>query len=107
MAVSVLDQSNPLDSAFTRIFPLPLTTMESFMVADSRDEYPMMIDLELRFRGCIDRAAFDAALVFAIARNPLLTCLIEPTKKDSLTWIPTNRLPHVDWAPLGTPLDEN
>jgi hypothetical protein len=105
MAVSALSQSNSIDSAFANIFPLPLTTMESFMVADSHVDYPMMVDLELKLKGSIDRAAFDAGLAFAIARNPLFTCLIEPTKQGTLAWVPTDRMPHVDWAPLGAPFD--
>lgn len=104
MAVSTLSQTDSSALSFDGIFPLPLSAMELFMVADAREGYPMIVDLELRVKGCIERAAFDAGLAFALSRNPLFTCLIEPVR-GSLAWVPSNRLPQIDWAPLGTPLD--
>ncbi len=99
-------QSPVLEDAFASIFPLPLTTFEWFMVADNRADYPMMCDLEVQFQGSLDRSAFDAALKFAIARNPLMTARIE-RQRGGWVWIATPRLPPLDWAPLGTPLDDS
>ncbi len=99
-------RSPVLEDVFASIFPLPLTTFESFMVADNRADYPMMCDIEVQFQGSLDRRAFDAALTFAIARNPLMTARIE-WQRGGWVWIPTPQLPPVDFAPLGTPLDDS
>jgi hypothetical protein len=102
-----LTTASPVEVAapnFAGLFPLPLTPMESFMVADAREDYPMMCDTELQFQGCIDREAFDVALAQAVARNPLLGCLIGRDQAGAMAWTPTYRLPQVDWAPHGTPI---
>lgn len=99
-------QAVDCSAAFARIFPLPLSTMEWFMWADGRPDYPMMCDLELCFRGRIDRAAFDAGLAAAMDRAPLFRALVEPRRKGPPAWGLTDRMPPVDWAPLGTPWGE-
>lgn len=97
-----------IDPAFADIFPLPLTTFESLMLLDSRPDYPMMVDLEMRFDGAIDRQAFDAGLRFAIGRNPLMTSLVRREGKKKIPcWQPSEQLPQVDWAPLGTPIGDS
>ncbi len=90
--------------SFAGVFPLPLSTFEFFMFADTRSDYPMMCDLELHFEGCIDRSAFDAGLALAMARNPLFRALVAGDDRGPLIWELTDRVPQVDWAPLGTPL---
>jgi hypothetical protein len=93
-------------AAFAPMFPLPLSTMEWFMWADGRPEYPMMCDLELHFRGRVNRAAFDAGLAAAMDRAPLFRSLVEPRRKGPPVWVLTDRMPEVDWAPFGAPWGE-
>lgn len=106
--MSVAD-SQTLHSAtrsFASVFPLPLSTMEAFMVADSTPDYPMMCDLELSFRGDIDRSAFEQALAFALDRNPLFTCRIEKRSKGELVWVPAEERPPLKWVGIDDPLDD-
>lgn len=107
MALAQSPSSQTAIPSFDGIFPLPLTIFESLMFLDARPGYAMWADMEARFKGRIDRAAFDAGLAFAIARNPLLNCLVAPAGKHSWQWVPSNRQPFVDWAPVGTPLGES
>jgi hypothetical protein len=88
------------------IFPLPLTTLESFMVADARAGYPMMCDIELEFDGLLRRDAFEVALGFALARNPLFSCRIERGANNGLVWVPADTTPLVQWIGMDTPLDD-
>jgi len=105
MPVAFVEQSSELQRAFGRLFPLPLTAFESFMVADNRPDYPMLCDLELHFQGRIDRAAFEAGLRLALARNPLFTSLVVRDGRRGWRWTLTDRQPPVDWAVWGTPID--
>ncbi|HEX3871531.1 MAG TPA: hypothetical protein VHV77_13900, partial [Pirellulales bacterium] len=84
---------------------MPLTVLESFMVADSRAGYSMMCDVELDVRGTVDRGAFSAALAAALARNPLFTCHVERGPGGALAWVPSNDPPPVQWLSLDAPLD--
>ena len=94
-----------LESVFARLFPLPLTTIESFMFTDAVPDYPMMADLELHFQGNIDRSAFESALALALSRAPLFRSVIQP-HDGKLSWVLTNVHPDIDWAPVGTPLGD-
>lgn len=89
-----------------KIFPLPLTAFETLMYLDSRPGYPMLVDFELSFAGCIDRAAFETGLAFALSRNPLLAALVAPVPhaRHCWQWVRSNQRPAVDWAALGTPI---
>jgi NRPS condensation-like uncharacterized protein len=87
------------------LFPLPLTPLEAFMFADTSPGYSMLCDCELQFTGEIDRGTFDRGLQFALERNPLLRSLVV-TKGKASTWVSTERLPAVDWAPMGEPFHD-
>jgi hypothetical protein len=104
--MSVADSPNTekVAAELAALFPLPVTTFEYFMFADTRPEYPMMCDLELHFEGRIDRRAFDAGLTFGLKRNPLFRALIDTSGPGPLAWKLTDHRPEVDWAPVGTPL---
>jgi hypothetical protein len=106
MSVTHLPQTPRCGPSLVALFPLPLTTMESFMVADATVGYPMMADHYLYFAGRIDRAAFDAGLAFALERNPLLTARVESDGRGGLQWSLGKQSPTVDWAPIGTPVDD-
>jgi hypothetical protein len=108
MAISVADFPSvaSIGKSMASVFPLPLTILETFMLADSRAGYPMMCDIELEFEGRLDRAAFEAALAFALARNPLFTCRIEPGKRGQLQWVLTDEMPVVQWVSMDEPLDD-
>lgn len=106
--MSVADSRTALRAApsFASVFPLPLSTMEAFMVADSTPDYPMMCDLELTFSGEIERPAFEQGLAFALARNPLFCCRIERRSQGELCWVPADEQPPVKWVGLDDPLDD-
>ena len=104
MSLTTAPADASLAPSFAGVFPLPLTPMEEFMIADARDDYAMMCDTELAFEGTIDREAFEAALPLALARNPLLVSLVSRDAAGNHVWVPADRLPTVDWAPLGTPI---
>lgn len=105
MRAPTAESTVDLEPVFARIFPLPLTTIESFMFTDAVPDFPMMADLELHFQGNIDRSAFDSALALALARAPLFRSVVQP-HHGKLSWVLTNVHPDVDWAPLGTPLGD-
>jgi hypothetical protein len=86
------------------IFPLPLTTFETLMFVDTRPGYPMLVDCELWFQGRIERPAFEQALAFAAARNPLFACLIARAPRQGWHWVPSDQSPRVDWAASETPI---
>jgi hypothetical protein len=94
-------KSDPIAS----VFPLPLSTMEAFMVMDSRPGYGMHCDLDLSFAGRIDRAAFEAGLAFALERNPLFRFTIARQQNGKLAWQDSGQSPSVQWISLDDPLD--
>jgi hypothetical protein len=88
-----------------RIFPLHLTPIEKFLLADDRPHCPMAFVIDLTFAGVLDRAAFDAALAEAVQRHPLLVSLVRPAKRKTLCWVSSNgQMPFVDWAKEGVPI---
>ena len=72
MSIAALQQLPSIKNSFGSVFPLPLTLLESFMVADSRPAYPMLADVELQFQGRLDRAALASALSFAVVVRLLI-----------------------------------
>ena len=67
VATKPVDQS----ASGTRIFPLPLTPFERYMVEDDRDEFPMTFALVVELSGDVDRDAMEAAVISALKRHPL------------------------------------
>jgi hypothetical protein len=106
MSVAALHSAPPLEPSLAALFPLPLTTLEAFMVADTRPGYSMMCDVELEFQGVVDRAAFESALAFAVARNPLFACNVRRDVRGALAWVPSGRLPTIEWLPLDASLGD-
>ncbi len=106
MSVAQALMPSSLDQAWEGVFPLPLTPMEAFLVADGRPGYTMMADIQLHFVGTLDRELFELALQDALVRNPLYRCLVARDPRLGQVWLPTTRMPSIDWAPHGTPLDE-
>ncbi len=107
MSVVDLPHQSSLRQSMASVFPLPLTILESFMLADARADYPMMCDIELEFEGSLDRGAFESALAFALARNPLFTCRVETSRRGALHWVLTDQMPPVQWVSLDAPLDDS
>jgi hypothetical protein len=94
-------------AATSSVFPLPLSTMEAFMVMDSRPGYGMHCDLLLDFQGRIDRAAFETGLAFALDRNPLFHYTIGRQPNGKLAWQDSGQSPPVQWISLDDPLDDS
>ncbi|MBI1246289.1 hypothetical protein GC197_00405 [bacterium] len=84
-------------------FPLPLSSVEKFMFADGRPQYPMMCDMEMQLQGTLQREPFEQALAFAVARAPFFRSIIEIDKKRGPIWQLTDRMPTVDWDDYGVP----
>jgi len=88
-----------------RLFPLHLTPIELFMLADDRPAYPMTFVIQLRLAGRIDRQAFCAALDEALERHPLLRARIQAGKGDLPCWMPAADVePELDWDAEGAPI---
>lgn len=89
-----------------RLFPLHLSDIERFLLADDRPAYPMAFVIELAFSGIMDEAALRDSLVEALTRHPLLASKLGPAKNKPHCWLPPDgELPPLDVAELGTPLD--
>jgi hypothetical protein len=87
-----------------RVFPLHLSPIENFMLADDQPGYPMTFVIELQLGGQIDRAAFEAALDEALPRHPLLRALIKIAKGGLPCWMQAEaHRPELDWACDGAP----
>jgi hypothetical protein len=103
----VAAQPLPSIAPFDSVFPLPLTILESFLVMDSRPDYPMHAEVEVELQGRLDPAAFQQALSFALARNPLLTCLVDRKERGAIAWVPSGQCPPVYWVGLEAPLGDS
>ena len=92
-------------AAKQRLFPLHLSPIEIFMLADDQRGHPMTFVIQLQLSGQIDRRALEAALAEALERHPLLRARIEAGKGDLPCWMPAeDQGPEVDWGPEGTPM---
>jgi len=105
MSLVSTDRLPQVPAALRELFPLPMTPLEAFMVADTSVDYPMLCEFELRFHGQIQRSAFESALAFAVPRNPLFTCRIEP-RGNNWVWITTDWMPPVRWHSPDDPSED-
>ena len=106
MTLTTADTSSSIEREMERLFPLPLTMMEAFMLADATPDYPMMCDVEMQFTGRIERRAFDEAVAVAMRRAPIFRSVVERDAKGRPQWSLTDRTPLVDWRPWGAPFGE-
>jgi hypothetical protein len=92
-------------AAGQRIFPLHLSPIETFMLADDQPAYPMTFVIQLQLSGSIDHGPWEAALADALQRHPLLAALIKTGKGDLPCWMPAiDQPPEVHWGAEGTPI---
>ena len=76
------------------------------MFVDDRDKYPMSFVVQLELSGCIDRSAFENAVLTALERHPLLQAMIGPAKQGKDCWIAArDAAPVIDWGPLNAPIE--
>ncbi|QDU92548.1 hypothetical protein [Lignipirellula cremea] len=106
MSTNALAPPVDIPQAMQNLFPLPLSIIEEFMLADSRPQYPMMADLEMHFQGRIRREPFDAALAQALARAPLFQSVIQTGPKGARHWVRTEQPVPVIWGDENAPLDD-
>ncbi|MDZ7618074.1 MAG: hypothetical protein U1E05_13805 [Patescibacteria group bacterium] len=94
--------------------PMPLVAFERYMWADDWRPYPADGFLLLNFRGRLKHEAFEAAIVAALARHPLLQAWIEFDRRGRPAWREAgDRRPYVTWdsavrppaCPLGPSID--
>jgi hypothetical protein len=89
--------------AHERLFPLRLSPIELFMLADDQAGYPMNSFIELQLQGQIARGAFEAALAEALERHPFLRALVAPGRGGAPSWMEAiGHMPDGDWAPEDT-----
>lgn len=87
------------------VFPLVLTPMELYYLAEDRDPYPMAFPIRLDLTGVIDRGAFEQAVAAALQRHPLLHALLKRAKRKKLCWVGAgDRRPVIDWASADVPV---
>ncbi len=103
MSQLAMQSNSETTSQLAKLFPLPLSPVESFMLADGRPQYPMMCDIEVHVQGTIERGPFEEALAFAIQRAPLFRSVVQKDKKLGLVWQLTDRTPEVEWDEFGVP----
>jgi hypothetical protein len=85
-------------TAKQRVFPLHLSPLESYMLAEVQPGYPMCFFVEVRLAGQIDRPAFEGALAETLDRHPLLRSHIAVGKGGLPCWvIAADERPEVDW----------
>ena len=88
------------------VFPLPLSPFEEYLLLDDRPSHRMTYLVEQSFEGEIDRDAFDAGVVEASQRHPLLRANVRQRWFGGWRWIAAvNTQPPVDWAPLDEPVN--
>lgn len=107
MSTATADAAGIRTDEIDRLFPLPLSAFETFMVDDTTVDYPMMCDMAIEFKGRIDRAGFDAALAVALARAPLFRSLLEYDAKGKPQWVLVDHPPRVSWADYDVPFEDD
>lgn len=89
----------------SNVFPLPLAPFEEYMLLDDRPDYRMEFLVEQSFEGEIDRKAFEAGIVEASRRHPLLSSHVQRRFLFGQRWISANgQLPVVDWGDIDQPI---
>ena len=93
------------NAARTRIFPLHLSPIEAFLLADDRPDYPMTFVIQLALSGVIDRPIFETALAETLQRHPLLRAVVRPGKAGRRCWFDAGDLrPAFDWGDENAPV---
>ncbi len=88
-----------------RLFPLHLSPIEIYMLADDHRGYPMSFVVQAQLSGQINRGAFEEALDEATARHPLLRARIATGKGALPCWmLASDQKPAVDWGAEETPI---
>ena len=102
---SVAGKSVPrVASDLQRVFPLPLTAFEEYMVADDRRDYPMTFSIELTLTGELHSEQFLDAHKLATHRNPLLAShLVRKRHGNHWEWAPGES--RVEFSDEATPVD--
>lgn len=89
--------SSARELGYADIFPLSLTPFELFLLADDRQNYPMVFMVHLSFNGQIDPQALEQAVRGAVVRNPLLRSKLVWTGSQP-RWVLANEdPPSVEW----------
>tara|TARA_R110002049_G_scaffold27321_2_gene94015 strand:- start:87619 stop:89007 length:1389 start_codon:yes stop_codon:yes gene_type:complete len=100
------DHENPNHAANKRVFPLSLAPIDWFFYRDDCSQYPMVFYVDLDFSGRLDHERMAIALTEAIYRHPLMYAIVQPGRRNRPSWVlAPERLPKIDWGPMGTPLD--
>lgn len=85
----------------------PLTALEECHYWQDRPAYPWSWYARLKFSGCLDRKAFEAAVATVLARHPLLTAKVCMAGRRQLHWfLVDDPEPLIQWeaGPVGGPL---
>ncbi len=83
---------------------MKLAAFERYMLIDDRPSHPMTCHFPLRFSGSLDRGAFEAAVVLALQRHPMLASRLEEVE-GKLRWKAlADARPPIDFGRMGEPL---
>lgn len=88
------------------LFPLSLSTIEQFLLADDRPGCRKTFALELALDGEVCRQALEAGMDEAIRRHPLLCALLERRGWRRPRWIDSGNVrPQLIWGTDGGPVE--
>ncbi len=89
-------RQSPVDHS--RLFPLPLSSIERFHLLDQSDQFVNLAFGRFRFHGHIDPGIAQQAINFAIDRHPLYSTTIRKIDSGHLAWVwnPSSIQP-IDW----------
>ena len=86
-------------TAKQRLFPLHLSPIEIYMLADDHPGHPMSFVVQVQLSGQIEREAFESVLDEALDRHPLLRAHIASGKGDAPCWkLASESRRDVDWG---------
>jgi NRPS condensation-like uncharacterized protein len=88
MSGTLTDEANVTTSAEdARVFPLPLSDFEYYMLVDDRPSHPMVFVMVVHLSGCLDRTAFQLAVASAVTRHPLFDSVVQPVAGRGWCWV--------------------
>jgi NRPS condensation-like uncharacterized protein len=94
------------ESGTPRLFPLSLTPLEKFFLADVRASHPMTFWVYLELAGNVDAEKIQTAYCAALRRHPLLRAYARPGRKGRLYWTEADdSAARITWLATDEPIE--
>lgn len=77
-----------------------VSPFEALALADRRPAFPMVFFIDVLLEGPLERDRFERAVARASARHPRLRMRVGK-RGGRVVWLPPDRVPSVEWRPLG------